>query len=245
MNIVKNIFARIWAIWGMLWFITTMLLIIPAVLVSNFFKEPAKSRIFWRISRLWMNMYLPFVGCPISVKGKEHFAKNKAFIVACNHNSFLDVPLTSPYIPGPNRTIAKIDMMKVPLFNLIYKRGSVLVDRKDPNSRSKSFNDMKGVIQSGLHMCIYPEGTRNKTAGPLQDFKDGAFRLSVETGASIIPCLIFNTGKALPAKKSFYFLPHRLRMHFLPPVAPGNHTPESLKQEVFSIMKAYYETNRK
>src|SRR6185436_5631575 len=104
------------------------------------------------------------------------FKNGENYIVVCNHNSFMDVPLTTPFIPGPNKTIAKIEMAKIPLFGLIYQRGSVLVDRKNEESRKNSYIKMKDVLQMGMHMCIYPEGTRNKTTAPLQPFHNGAFR---------------------------------------------------------------------
>lgn len=243
LNLLKNIFARIWAFWAVLWFITTMLIFYIPMLLTGLFKEPKKSTAFRIASKWWMQSWLPLVGCPLKVKGNEHFAKGKQYVVVCNHNSLLDVPLSSPFIPGANRTIAKKDFMKVPVFNLIYKRGSVLVDRKSEASRRESFTLMKQALASGYHMCIYPEGTRNKSGNPLQPFKDGAFRLAVETGTPVIPAVIFNTNKALPAKKSFYFLPHKLQMHFLAPVEPGTDV-DVLKEKVSQIMEAYYVANR-
>ena len=74
-----------------------------------------------------------------------------------------------------------------------------------------------------MHMSIYPEGTRNRTDEPLKKFYDGAFKLAVSTGNAIIPAVIFNTKKALPVNKTFFFLPHRLQMHFLEAV-PGRRT---------------------
>lgn len=243
LKLFKNIFARIWAFWGIVWFITTMIIFYLPMVLTGLGKEPGKSNSFLLVSRWWMQCWLPLVGCLLRVKGKEHFAKGKQYVVVSNHNSLLDVPLTSPFIPGANRTIAKKDFMKVPVFNVIYKRGSVLVDRKSEASRRESFQLMKQALANGFHMCIYSEGTRNKTANPLQPFKDGAFRLAVETGTPVIPTLIFNTGKALPAKKTFYFLPHRLRMHFLEPIEPGTDV-TALKEKVFRVMEAYYVANR-
>ena len=69
------------------------------------------------------------------------------------------MPVSSPGIPGGNKTIAKAEMAKIPLFGLIYKTGSILVDRKNEKSRRDSFTKMKEVLDMGLHMCIYPEGT--------------------------------------------------------------------------------------
>ena len=111
-------------------------------------------------------------------------------------------------------------MAKIPLFGLIYKRGSVLVDRSDKKSRQDSFKKMKQVLETGMHMCIYPEGTRNKTNLPLKEFHDGAFKLARETGVPIIPAIILNTKKILPAGKAFYFRPGKIEIHFLPAVVP-------------------------
>ncbi|HKP31479.1 MAG TPA: lysophospholipid acyltransferase family protein, partial [Chitinophagaceae bacterium] len=161
------------------------------------------------------------------------------------HNSLIDVPLTTPYIPGPNKTIAKIEMSKIPLFGLIYKRGSVLVDRKSDDSRRKSLDEMKNVLRQGIHMCIYPEGTRNKTGQPLKSFYDGAFKLASDTGTPIIPTLCFNTAKVLPNNKSFYLMPHRLGMHFLEPVeVKKGEDVAALKEKVFEIMKNYFTSSK-
>ena len=151
----------------------------------------------------------------------------------------MDVPLSSPGIPGANKTIAKDEMAKIPLFGMIYKRGSVLVNRKSEESRRNSFLKMKEVLDLSLHMCIYPEGTRNKTSQPLQRFHDGAFKLAIETKKAVIPSLIFYTSKVLP-RKFFFFWPHKVEMHFLPAVPVDGKTTQQLKEEVFEIMKTYY-----
>ncbi|HEY6502966.1 MAG TPA: lysophospholipid acyltransferase family protein, partial [Chitinophagaceae bacterium] len=132
----------------------------------------------------------------------------------------------------------------IPVFGVIYKRGSVLVDRKSEESRKNSFIQMKEVLALGLHMCIYPEGTRNKTTEPLQPFHNGAFRLAVDSGKAILPAVIFNTAKVLPANKKFFFWPVKIRMHFLEAVPVGSLSADQLKEKVFSIMKDHYVQNR-
>ncbi len=152
-----------------------------------------------------MRIFFAATDVGLKIVGKNNFKSGEKYVVACNHNSFMDVPVATPFIPGANKTIAKAEMAKIPVFGLIYKRGSVLVDRKDKNSRSESFMKMKNVLNLGMHMCIYPEGTRNKTELPLTPFHDGAFKLAIETGTAILPALLFNTKKILPPGKSFYF----------------------------------------
>ncbi len=244
-SIFWNIVGRIWAVWAALLFVTTMLIFFIPFLVFSYFRPPPQNTIrFYHLSRVWMGIFLPLAGCPLRVKGKEKFRKGEAYIVTCNHNALIDVPVTSPFIPGGNKTIAKIEMASIPLFGLMYRTGSVLVDRKSETSRRDSFAKMKEALDMGLHMCIYPEGTRNKTPEPLKSFHDGAFRLAIHTGRAIIPAIIFNSRKIMPAEKTFYFRPHPLAMHFLDPILPQpGEEVEGLKQRVFVIMRDYYIAN--
>ncbi|MGQ0737739.1 MAG: lysophospholipid acyltransferase family protein [Bacteroidota bacterium] len=244
MVFLKNILARLLALWAMLSFIILFLLVFIPSMLCWLIPDPKGQDIFIRIARLWMNVWLPVVGCPIRIKGRENFQKGKAYIVTCNHNSMMDIPLSCPYIPGPNKTIAKSSFVKVPLFGIYYIKGAVLVNRKNEESRRRSYDKMKAVLKKGMHMSVYPEGTRNRTNEPLKKFHSGAFRLAVETGTAIIPAVIFNTKKVLPADRAFWFWPHKLEMHFLPPVETGTKNTEALKEEVFEMMKTYYVTHQ-
>lgn len=247
MKLIKEIIARICALWAIVLFTVTLLIfMVPFLLFAYFKKDPEKNRRFIELSRWWMAIFLPLSGCPLTVKGKEHFAPDENYIVICNHNSLMDVPISSPAIPGGNKTIAKIEMAKIPVFGLMYQTGSVLVDRRSDQSRKDSYNKMKEVLQMGLHMCIYPEGTRNKSTALLGEFHTGAFRLAADTQKSLLPGVIFHTKKVLPANKSFYFLPHKLEIHFLPPIAVAlDDTAETLRSKAHSIMKNYLEANSK
>jgi 1-acyl-sn-glycerol-3-phosphate acyltransferase len=241
---VKNILARIAAVWGILVFVVTMLLTLIPVSLAGLWSEPKRSVITHRFFAIWMSVFFFLVGVRRIIRGKELFKRGENYVIVCNHNSFMDVTLASGSIPGPNKTIAKVEMARIPLFGIIYKRGSVLVDRKREQSRKESYIKMKEVLRMGLHMCIYPEGTRNKGTEPLQHFHDGAFRLATDTRKAIIPAVLFYTRLVLPLDKPFYFWPHRVEMHFLPPVSPNEKTAQELKQEVYEQMKKYYLTHQ-
>jgi 1-acyl-sn-glycerol-3-phosphate acyltransferase len=102
---------------------------------------------------------------------------------------------------------------------------------------------MKRVLDLGMHVCIYPEGTRNKTNKPLKEFHDGAFRLAVQTGKPILPAVLFHTGIVLPQDKSFYYWPHPVAMHFLAPVyVDKNDDPMKLRETIFRMMWDYIES---
>lgn len=243
MQFLKNILGRLFALWAIIIFIITLLIILIPTGIIGFWPEPKRSFLMHNIFVVWMKIFFVFSGVKRKFLGKENFKKGENYIVVCNHNSFMDVPLSSPGIPGANKTIAKVEMSRIPLFGIVYKRGSVLVDRKSEQSRKESYTKMKDVLKQGLHMCIYPEGTRNKTPEPIQRFHDGAFKLATDTQKAILPAVIFYTNEVLPRNKMFYFWPRTIEMHFLPPVAPGNKTVQVLKEEVFEIMKDYYVQN--
>jgi 1-acyl-sn-glycerol-3-phosphate acyltransferase len=244
MTIIRNILGRVFALWALIIFVPTMLVAFILIWATGFWKEPRRTILFQHVARAWMRVFFFFSGIRISIKGKEHFKKGESYIVVSNHNSLMDVPMTTPFIPGPNKTIAKSEMAKIPVFGMIYKRGSVLVDRKSEDSRKKSFGRMKEVLSMGMHMCIYPEGTRNKTGEPLQYFHNGAFKLAMDTGKAVLPTVIFNTAKVLPANKTFFFWPVKVRMHFLEPVPVDFYSVDELKEEVFIQMKEYYIRNK-
>ncbi len=241
MTAIKNIFARIWAAWGLVTFIITFLMIFIPSMFAHLFKDPVKGqKYFIFISRIWMNVWLQLIGCPVTITGRENFAAGQNYIVVFNHNALLDVPLSAPYVPGANKTIAKKSFAKAPLFGFFYKKGSVLVDRKSEHSRVKSFESMKRVLRMGMHMCIYPEGTRNRTNEPMKKFYDGAFKLAVDTQKAVLPCVITGTKKAMPINKTFYLLPTRLTMSFLPPVPSEGLNARTLNEKVFVMMRDIY-----
>src|SRR5690606_28047485 len=148
--------------------------------------------------------------CPIEIKGREHFQKGKSYIVACNHNSVLDITLSSPFIPGANKTIAKNSFAKIPLFGLYYAKGSILVNRKSEKSRKESYEKMKWVCEIGMHICIYPEAIHKRTNEPLTLLCNAEFILGHETPTEVIPTGITGTKVAVPLQKPIFFWHRKL-----------------------------------
>ena len=72
------------------------------------------------------------------------------------------------------------------------------------------------ALEAGLHLMVFPEGTRSKD-GQLLPFRKGAFFLAAETGAPIVPIVIHGTAsmmrrgslKIYPGEATVQFLPAR------------------------------------
>lgn len=237
MQILKDIFARIWALWGLITFIVTFIIIFPFSMIAYLIPDPQGQRYFIFVSRIWMRIWLTLILCPVRVRGLENFKHGENYVIVFNHNALLDVPLSAPFVYGPNKTIAKDSFAKVPIFGWFYSKGSVLVNRKSEASRKKSYLDMRNVLAKGMHMCIYPEGTRNRTKEPLKEFYPGAFKLAKDSGHSVLPCIIYGTKEAMPIHKKFYLLPTFLRMEYLEPIPVKDKTVDELKDLAFQRMK--------
>jgi 1-acyl-sn-glycerol-3-phosphate acyltransferase len=75
------------------------------------------------------------------------------------------------------------------------------IDRDDPRKAVKSMRDAAERIKSGASVVIFPEGTRS-TGGEIQDFKPGAFHLTLMSGCDIVPVTVNGSYRIMP-KKSF------------------------------------------
>ncbi len=248
MKLIQNILGKIFAMYAALMFVATMLFVLIPVWIISLLPEPRRARVLHPVFRLWMGIYMPLVFCPVTRRGKDKFKKGENYVVILNHNSFMDVPVSSPWIPGPNKTLAKMEMSRIPLFGAIYKAGSILVDRKSDQSRRGSFGKMQETLEQGTNLCLYPEGTRNKGGQPMQQFFDGAFRTAVKAQKPIMPGVIFNTAKVLPATKTFWMRPHPIQIHFLDPIPTTGLTVDdipALKESLFTIMETYYINHKK
>jgi len=233
----KKIFGRLWAVWCSALFLITMLLFYLPLVFCYAWNEPERSNRSYLVFRLWMQVFLPLAGIRVKVSGKENIKKGRAYVVICNHRSMMDIPVSSTKFPGANKTIAKIEMSRIPLFGDLYKLGSVLVDRKSKASRAASITGMRNVIAARLPMIIYPEGTRNKTSDTLRPFHDGAFNLAVETGAPVIMGLIHGSADIMPANIPFCLLPGKIEFELLPPLEPGKDA-GALRDHCYQIMES-------
>ena len=119
MNVLKNIIGRIMALYALLLFGGLLLIFSIPIWITGLWPEPRRTWFLIRISRVWMHIFFPLTGLRLQIKGRENFKKGENYIVTSNHNSFMDVPLTSPFIPGINKTIAKIELSRIPIFGMI------------------------------------------------------------------------------------------------------------------------------
>jgi 1-acyl-sn-glycerol-3-phosphate acyltransferase len=124
-------------------------------------------------------------------------------VVVSNHVSNSDAFLIA-HLPWEMKWLGKSSLFKIPVVGwLMWLAGDVPVVRGTKSSVADAMEICKQHLERGMPVMIFPEGTRSADA-ELLPFKDGAFRLALETGADILPIAVAGTRNALP-KHSWKF----------------------------------------
>ena len=133
-------------------------------------------------------------GTKVIVKGEENVPKDTAVLYVANHRSLFDIPVTYVRVPRPTGYIAKVELKKVPLLNIwMNNLHCLFLDRKNIKEGLKTILSGVEKAKSGVSMCIFPEGTRNKEKGCVLPFHEGSFKIAEKSGVPIVPMVITNT----------------------------------------------------
>jgi 1-acyl-sn-glycerol-3-phosphate acyltransferase len=217
MTILKKIFRIVFSIYGLVVFLFWMLVLLP-LFIWAFLQESVKAgNMIFIISRFWADAFFFMVGIKYSNIDEDLHSRDQEYIFVSNHISYLDIPMMMKVVRGQNmRILGKAEMNKIPVFGSIYKRGTVSVERSNPQERTKSLKQLINFIQKKISVFICPEGTFNTTHHPLKKFYDGAFRIAIETQKPILPILFLDTYDRLNYESIFSLNPGRSRSVYLP-----------------------------
>jgi 1-acyl-sn-glycerol-3-phosphate acyltransferase len=128
-------------------------------------------------------------------------------VVVSNHESNAD-PFLISFLPWEMKWLGKASLFKIPFVGWsMWLAGDIPVRRGEKDSAQEAMATCARWLDKGMPVMIFPEGTRSKTED-LLPFKDGAFRLAIETGADVLPMAVSGTRRALP-KHSWRFATSR------------------------------------
>ena len=185
MKWIGYLFSSIWRLWFLIVFILVFITFMPALF---FFTAIKKNPItVAHLTRYWSKLTrsLSFI-FPV-ITWEEEIEKKAQYIFCPNHVSTLDIPLILAVLPVPLQYIGKAEIATIPIFGYFYKNNSVIVNRKNRKDAYSAFLKAGEKLQSGLNMCIFPEGGIPPAETFLKKFKNGPFRLALEQNITIIP----------------------------------------------------------
>lgn len=141
---------------------------------------------------------------------------HKPYVVVANHESTAD-PFLLCHLPWDMRWVAKEELFRVPLIGWTMKfGGDIPLVRGNGDSVRTMLDECKRAIGGGISIMMFPEGTRSKN-GELLPFRDGAFRLAIETQVPVLPLAIAGTRECRP-KGSKWFGHAKAKVSVLAPI---------------------------
>lgn len=149
------------------------------------------------ILKFWGRTFLFLTGTKVVAEGIDRIDPNGSYVFTGNHISNLDVPVMIATLPVSIRFLAKAELFRVPILGGGMRAiHMVETDRSAGAAVHRRINEQVArVVDEGLSLVIYPEGTRS-TDAELKPFKKGAFRIAIDNGMSVVPTTITGTERA-------------------------------------------------
>lgn len=186
-------------------------------------------------------------GMKLTVKGEENIPSDRPVLFIPNHRSIFDIVIGYSQIKKQIGFVSKKEMRKVPIFSSwMALMNCQFLDRKDIRAGLKVILKCVDLINDGVSIVIFPEGTRNKGDEPLIKFHDGSFKIAEKSGCTIVPMVLNNTD-AVFENQFPRIIPRKVTLEFLPPIDVGALSKEEKKQissTVYNMISETYVKNR-
>ena len=182
-------------------------------------------------------------------EGVENLPKEKAFIVAANHTSYVDIwaLLLVFYMKKKRyvRFIAKKELVQDWYVQLLQKlflkpeNKPIFFDKKTP--REELFKKSLSALKRGHIVGIFPEGIRSSD-GKIQKGKTGTARLALMAKVPIVPVGITGAFELMPTSKSAPKMKKSVKLKIGKPIYTNNYkkrkiTKKLLREITDKIMK--------
>ena len=175
----------------------------------------------------------PFIRLQYELVGEND--TTRPYIFVCNHRSAVDAFLMG-VLPHEFVEIVNDWPFRIPVLGFFAKYAAFLnIRNMEPADFTRKATTL---LQEGVSIVFFPEGTRS-VGKRMGSFHSTAFRLALETGASIVPICITGNEIVMP-KGSPLLHPGIIRVLQLPPVAAADYaglTPFTLKTRIREIIE--------
>lgn len=157
----------------------------------------------------------------LEIKGTENLPKNERYILAPNHQSYIDSPVC---LAGMEKEMlcncyfyANEKHVRGMLMRYLAQHNNVIL--MEVQNLKNSILKLSEVLKQGKNLVIFPEGTRTRN-GQMLPFKKTFAILSKELNVPIVPVRIKGAFEAMPSGQR---LPNRNKIivEYLPPVFPN------------------------
>lgn len=159
--------------------------------------EPVYTPIIQIFKTVWRALGLRF-----TFHGQSHIPRSGPALLAMNHIGYLDFALAGTALLSSNRLarfMAKREIFDNPIAGpLVRSMKHISVDRKNGGP---SFVEALKALRNGEIVGIFPEATISQSF-ELKEMKSGVIRLAQESGAPILPTIIWGSQRIWTKKVS-------------------------------------------
>jgi 1-acyl-sn-glycerol-3-phosphate acyltransferase len=197
---MKLVYALLSSLWKFYFFIVILLSILVLYpFLWLFLTNEKYFRKGFHLTRYQAKAILFLVGVRCRL---EQPAKLPAppYIICPNHTSYLDILVLYATCSEFFVFLGKKELGSVPLFNIYFRKLNLLVDRTNPKLSAQSLSECANRLKGGCNVVIFPEGTISSRAPQMRPFKNGAFKLAIESGVPIIPVTMCNNYKIVSVR---------------------------------------------
>ena len=197
-----------------------------------------------RCARIWSWLILATTGVEVDRHGMAHLVPGATYVFTANHQSIYDIPIIFWSLPYQLRIIAKRSLGRFPVLGWHLQRtGHVLVDRSKPGT--EVFRRISGIIDRGLSLLVFPEGTRSLD-GRLGRFKKAIFVIAIDAGTPIVPVSVTGSRHVM-RRGRLMTCPGHVRLTVHPPISTQGLSRDdagSLAERVQAIVASDVEVER-
>lgn len=181
------------------WILTVKLgiyLVVNYVRFKRFYNNGDKEK-FYKIASKSYDLYCDTIfkssNMNFEVLGLENIDMEETYLIVSNHLGLADIATILKAFPKYLNFVCKKEIANViVLSNWMRMCGCIFLDRESARNSISEINRGVENLKNGMSMCIFPEGTRS-TTGKIGEFKKGSFKMSLKSGAKILPMVLVGT----------------------------------------------------
>ncbi|WP_422362315.1 lysophospholipid acyltransferase family protein [Reichenbachiella sp.] len=225
---MNKFLGRIYLIHAFIVFFGLFVLLIPFFALAILFEL---SEFAVSLNRYWGRAFYILIGISPKVENKHLLNKKTNYLFCPNHFSFLDITLM-PLVPISFKFVGKVSISNIPIFGYFYKKLHITVDREKLKDRYATYRKSVEALENGHSLTVFPEGGIHAAhTTRMNRFKEGPFRMAIETGVFLVPitladnwCILADDGKFLMNWK------RRSRLIIHEPIDPSKYTLSNIKE---------------
>ncbi len=162
-----------------------------------------------RMFHAWCRSFVRALDVDLRLHQKNRKRLPTRFILIANHPAaFEDIGIPALFDVV---SLAKLQVQDWFIAGRIAKAaGTLFVDRDNPESRQQVIQTMVDAVNAGQNLALYPEGGC-KGRRLFNEFKSGAFEVSIKTGVPILPVFLHYEAQDDFEWQPPYTLPDKIR----------------------------------